>query len=939
MAKTIDLTSAVINIHPTGKVNMGSAMGGGGNKKIGADFKVTSGLFEGKNGKQFSMALVSIKNIDNGIKQINNTLKDRMKADTAYRKAEQRRLKEERIERARNIAGKAVGGIGKVGKEAAGGLKSLLSSLGILGGIANIAGAFLSFAALRKLTQSNFVGTVMKGFMTGIKAIMDAVSAIPTRVLNGMGRIIGTTFKVLGTITAWGIKFFSSALGKIFNDQGKLNLNLKGLSGVLQLIAGVGAIKIGSRLLRNPRGFASDIRNIFDTLGNVRRHGIKGLFMGGRGGRAGRDLGTRANPMHVYVVNQGGGLGDMLGGGRGRGLSIGRRFASQTGRGGGLARSSGLFRAPGASSGVNRMGSVIKPGSVTARNPAGQAVRMLGADRASNVMGNMRASGVSRMNRAAVLTGSLSEGQAVKIAQEGGGGLVQGAKGLAARGGNLTRGVGSNIAGKAKGVGGFLGNIWGGLKGAFGNLVKMLQGLNPMALFGKIKEGVLGKADDLMKKAPELKKLKGLKNMKNPGKLIKSLVVGAGKKAKPALKMIKNARKTFRVPGLDALIGALTAAIEIGLGASPGNAILGALGGVLGTAAGTAIGSAALPGPGSFIGAMAGGIGGEILGRQLARGIGGMLPVNIRDMDVFGTGAPLFATEGNGYGRAEEGAAGMQRGGQVYGGRPHGDSIPAYLERGEYVLNRKAVKEIGPRNLNAINFQQIPRFAEGGGVGSTAKSGFIGTDHESNRFKTAGTGKEAYFLQVDKGDPGRIEIWNEEWGSDKYVGALKSGALEWNNAWWGGARKDEKSSFAKPDVKKMVEGKAIDLVRKAGQDGDVSPSEANKILKAIPGGASQLLVDTSASSAVGGSTMENVLAQAGVSKEAKVKALTDMIMNNVSGGTSPQTVSNSGSTNVPSAEVDSSNMSQSGEANTTASAVSNNIVNQVSTINQGLVYR
>ena len=78
MAKTIDLTSAVINIHPTGKVNMGSAMGGGGNKKIGADFKVTSGLFEGKNGKQFSMALVSIKNIDNGIKQINNTLKDRI---------------------------------------------------------------------------------------------------------------------------------------------------------------------------------------------------------------------------------------------------------------------------------------------------------------------------------------------------------------------------------------------------------------------------------------------------------------------------------------------------------------------------------------------------------------------------------------------------------------------------------------------------------------------------------------------------------------------------------------------------------------------------------------------------------------------------------------------------------------------------------------------
>ena len=57
---------------------------------------------------------------------------------------------------------------------------------------------------------------------------------------------------------------------------------------------------------------------------------------------------------------------------------------------------------------------------------------------------------------------------------------------------------------------------------------------------------------------------------------------------------------------------------------------------------------------------------------------------------------------------------GFQRGGVLSGGSPAGDSIPAMLERGEYVLNRQAVKKIGVKRLNQLNFKQAPRFQKGG---------------------------------------------------------------------------------------------------------------------------------------------------------------------------------------------------------------------------------
>jgi TP901 family phage tail tape measure protein len=62
------------------------------------------------------------------------------------------------------------------------------------------------------------------------------------------------------------------------------------------------------------------------------------------------------------------------------------------------------------------------------------------------------------------------------------------------------------------------------------------------------------------------------------------------------------------------------------------------------------------------------------------------------------------------------------RGGAIFEGEASGDSVPAMLERGEYVLNRKAVARIGRGQLDRLNFAEAPRFAFGGAVGEAAES-------------------------------------------------------------------------------------------------------------------------------------------------------------------------------------------------------------------------
>ncbi len=59
----------------------------------------------------------------------------------------------------------------------------------------------------------------------------------------------------------------------------------------------------------------------------------------------------------------------------------------------------------------------------------------------------------------------------------------------------------------------------------------------------------------------------------------------------------------------------------------------------------------------------------------------------------------------------------LQQGGQPYvPGSGNGDKVPALLEPGEFVVNKKAAKKFGPM-LEDINFNQAPRFQNGGPIG------------------------------------------------------------------------------------------------------------------------------------------------------------------------------------------------------------------------------
>ena len=107
----------------------------------------------------------------------------------------------------------------------------------------------------------------------------------------------------------------------------------------------------------------------------------------------------------------------------------------------------------------------------------------------------------------------------------------------------------------------------------------------------------------------------------------------------------------------------------------------------------------------------------------------------------------------------------------------------------------------------------------------TAKEGFYGTDDVDYRKKLIPGSDEAYFLQINK-ETGDIEVWNEEFGSDKYVGVYKKddegnfGDFEENNNWWGGARRDEKEFFKSDKGIKAVKDLAVEAIEKDLVDPD-----------------------------------------------------------------------------------------------------------------------
>ena len=99
----------------------------------------------------------------------------------------------------------------------------------------------------------------------------------------------------------------------------------------------------------------------------------------------------------------------------------------------------------------------------------------------------------------------------------------------------------------------------------------------------------------------------------------------------------------------------------------------------------------------------------------------------------------------------ESGQQGFQGGGGAFvPGSGTGDRVPAMLEPGEYVMNRKAVGAMGRRNLDKINFGAAPRFSNGGTmmlnepVTSSRMSGFFLASDNPELMEARNKAREAY---------------------------------------------------------------------------------------------------------------------------------------------------------------------------------------------------
>ena len=129
----------------------------------------------------------------------------------------------------------------------------------------------------------------------------------------------------------------------------------------------------------------------------------------------------------------------------------------------------------------------------------------------------------------------------------------------------------------------------------------------------------------------------------------------------------------------------------------------------------------------------------------------------------------------------------------------------------------------------------VQRTNQGGGLlGRTGKVGYLGDDRKVNRFP--GPKNEAYFLQILR-KTGEIEIWNEEWGSDKYIGTMdpNTSNIQFNQAWWGGERPFEVNFFSQQKNQQMVAAQANKLIKQAGASKEITEKKANQLLNNPPG--------------------------------------------------------------------------------------------------------
>ena len=109
----------------------------------------------------------------------------------------------------------------------------------------------------------------------------------------------------------------------------------------------------------------------------------------------------------------------------------------------------------------------------------------------------------------------------------------------------------------------------------------------------------------------------------------------------------------------------------------------------------------------------------QLIGTYISAGLAGFSGITRGGVK---SGAPAGGTVTGNFGYGSNVGLGFNLGGAVFGNDSAGDTVPAFLTAGEFVVKRSAASKIGYNNLEMINQGRAPRFAYGGSAGDYSDS-------------------------------------------------------------------------------------------------------------------------------------------------------------------------------------------------------------------------
>lgn len=673
MAQTIDLKTTTLVVQPSKTVKFANVMGGA----QGAGGKNVSFA-----NKEYANVAKTVVLVGQSLKKLNINVRDMKKLmleEKTFRKEqlarELRRERESRIEKSRGIGRGVKGAAGA----AAGATKSLLERLlAPLAGLGQILTGIVGGRAIQELLNTDFVRNAVTGLVNMVRAITDAIGNVPEGLGGKVGNALKRLFQFVGNFVGGSIGRTLQGLDKILKPDGTFKFSL---DGIFKLVTGLGGLALTFRYLKNPTRIIKDVGSVLSFLvrgiGGLARMIPKNLRLPGLGGAASAMKGGAGNVINAVK----GAPGAIRGGVQSVGDFFTRNRAAVNWGGPPTSTMPRVTRGARAISEYGQ-GAVQAGLRNTPRALAGGARGLMGGARGlMGGIGGAAKAGFSKIGTRIPILGSLLAG-GMEFAESGDVGKAGGAGIGAGLGTAIGAGVGSVIPGAGTLVGGLAGGIIGEFIGKTigGGVTEMFKGFDfKKVLFEPVMDAfvLVGEAFKPLvdmflnafgigKDGKETGENGFVTALKNVGKVIGIIAKVLIKAIGPLMKVIASTLK-YVVKAVTFIIKGVVGAIEMVMSGIVNLIRL-------------------IPGQGDFS-----------FGKML-----GDLNKMVDGIDTSSWGE--FA-----------------RGGKIFGGKPTGDSIPAFLERGEYVMNRNAVRAIGPDTLNALNFGAFPRFMSGGQILEGAK--------------------------------------------------------------------------------------------------------------------------------------------------------------------------------------------------------------------------